>query len=40
MKPHATTINPFTDDLEQEYADAKGLLSVAWMKRMGWAEWL
>ncbi|WP_078347681.1 hypothetical protein [Mucilaginibacter pedocola] len=39
-RPHFTTVNRVTDNLEQEYADAKGPLSVEWMKRMGWEEWL
>lgn len=39
-RPHFTTVNRVTDNLEQEYADAKGPLRVEWMKRMGWEEWL
>jgi NAD(P)-dependent dehydrogenase (short-subunit alcohol dehydrogenase family) len=39
-RPHFTTVNRVTDNLEQKYADAKGPLSIEWMKRMGWEDWL
>jgi NAD(P)-dependent dehydrogenase (short-subunit alcohol dehydrogenase family) len=39
-RPYFTSVNRITDNLEQQYADAKDPIRIEWMKRMGWEEWL
>ncbi len=39
-RPHYTTVNRVTDNLEQEYADKKAPYNQEWLKRMGWGDWV